>query len=94
MILGRSRSRERRRYSSAVGDIELPRRRADPVRANLQARVQTIISIEANARQYCPEANKAWESRFPGYVPAYPKGCCGPREINGTRPGRSRNLVI
>jgi L-alanine-DL-glutamate epimerase-like enolase superfamily enzyme len=34
--------------------------------ANLQARVPTITSIEANARQYLPQANKAWESRFPG----------------------------
>jgi len=34
--------------------------------ANLQARVSTITSVEANARQYLPQANKAWESRFPG----------------------------
>jgi L-alanine-DL-glutamate epimerase-like enolase superfamily enzyme len=34
--------------------------------ANLQARVPTITSLEANARQYMPQANKAWESRFPG----------------------------
>jgi L-alanine-DL-glutamate epimerase-like enolase superfamily enzyme len=34
--------------------------------ANLQARVPTISSIEANARQYLPQANKAWESRYPG----------------------------
>lgn len=33
---------------------------------NLQARVPTIASVEANARQYLPEANKAWEARFPG----------------------------
>jgi L-alanine-DL-glutamate epimerase-like enolase superfamily enzyme len=33
---------------------------------NLQARVPTITSVEANARQYLPQANKAWESRFPG----------------------------
>jgi L-alanine-DL-glutamate epimerase-like enolase superfamily enzyme len=33
---------------------------------NLQARVSTITSVEANARQYLPQANKAWESRFPG----------------------------
>ena len=32
----------------------------------LQARVPTITSVEANARQYLPQANKAWESRFPG----------------------------
>jgi len=28
--------------------------------------VPTITSVEANARQYLPQANKAWESRFPG----------------------------
>jgi hypothetical protein len=34
--------------------------------ANLKARVPTITSVETNARQYLPQANKAWESRFPG----------------------------
>jgi L-alanine-DL-glutamate epimerase-like enolase superfamily enzyme len=34
--------------------------------ANLQARVPTITSVEANARQYLPQANKAWEPRYPG----------------------------
>jgi L-alanine-DL-glutamate epimerase-like enolase superfamily enzyme len=34
--------------------------------ANLQARVPTITSVEANARQYLPLANKAWEAKFPG----------------------------
>src|SRR6266487_274893 len=34
--------------------------------ANLQARVPTITSVEANARQYLPQANKPWEPRFPG----------------------------
>jgi len=33
---------------------------------NLQARVPTITSVEANARQYLPQANKDWEARFPG----------------------------
>ena len=33
---------------------------------NLQARVPSITSVEANARQYLPQANKAWEARFPG----------------------------
>jgi L-alanine-DL-glutamate epimerase-like enolase superfamily enzyme len=33
---------------------------------NLQARVPTITSVEANARQYLPQANKPWEARFPG----------------------------
>jgi L-alanine-DL-glutamate epimerase-like enolase superfamily enzyme len=34
--------------------------------AGLQARVPGITSIEANARQFLPAANKAWEARFPG----------------------------
>ena len=34
--------------------------------ASLQARVPGISSLEANARQFLPAANKAWESRFPG----------------------------
>jgi L-alanine-DL-glutamate epimerase-like enolase superfamily enzyme len=33
---------------------------------NLQARVPTITSVESNARQYLPQANKVWESRLPG----------------------------
>jgi L-alanine-DL-glutamate epimerase-like enolase superfamily enzyme len=34
--------------------------------AGLQARVPSITSVEANARQFLPQGNKAWESRFPG----------------------------
>jgi L-alanine-DL-glutamate epimerase-like enolase superfamily enzyme len=34
--------------------------------ASLQARVPGIASVEANARQFLPAANKAWEERFPG----------------------------
>jgi hypothetical protein len=34
--------------------------------ASLHAHVPGVISIEANARQYLPAANRAWESRFPG----------------------------
>ncbi len=34
--------------------------------ANLQARVPGIASLEANARQFLPAANKASEARFPG----------------------------
>ena len=34
--------------------------------ASLQARVPSISSVEANARQFLPAANKAWEPRFPG----------------------------
>jgi L-alanine-DL-glutamate epimerase-like enolase superfamily enzyme len=34
--------------------------------AGLQARVPGIASVEANARQFLPAANKDWEARFPG----------------------------
>jgi hypothetical protein len=34
--------------------------------ASLQARVPGITSVEANARQFLPAANKPWEARFPG----------------------------
>jgi L-alanine-DL-glutamate epimerase-like enolase superfamily enzyme len=34
--------------------------------ASLQARVPSISSVEANARQFLPAANRAWETRFPG----------------------------
>jgi L-alanine-DL-glutamate epimerase-like enolase superfamily enzyme len=34
--------------------------------ASLAAHVPGVKAIEANARQYMPAANKAWESRFPG----------------------------
>jgi L-alanine-DL-glutamate epimerase-like enolase superfamily enzyme len=34
--------------------------------ASLQARVPGIASVEANARQFLPAANKPWEARFPG----------------------------
>lgn len=50
--------------------------------ANLQARVPTITSVEANARQYLPQANKAWESRFPGMF-RVTDGMLRTREING-----------
>ena len=50
--------------------------------ANLQARVPTITSVEANARQYLPQANKAWESRFPGMFHVT-DGMVRTQEING-----------
>jgi L-alanine-DL-glutamate epimerase-like enolase superfamily enzyme len=50
--------------------------------ANLQARVPTITSVEANARQYLPQANKAWESRFPGMF-RVTDGLLQTREISG-----------
>jgi L-alanine-DL-glutamate epimerase-like enolase superfamily enzyme len=34
--------------------------------ACFQARVPGLTSVEANARQFLPAANKAWEARFPG----------------------------
>lgn len=34
--------------------------------AGLAAHVPGVAAIEANARQYCPVANKPWEERFPG----------------------------
>jgi L-alanine-DL-glutamate epimerase-like enolase superfamily enzyme len=50
--------------------------------ANLQARVPTITSVEANARQYLPQANKAWESRYPGMF-RVTDGMLQTQEING-----------
>jgi L-alanine-DL-glutamate epimerase-like enolase superfamily enzyme len=49
---------------------------------NLQARVPTITSVEANARQYLPQANKAWESRFPGIF-RVTDGMLRTREVSG-----------
>jgi hypothetical protein len=34
--------------------------------AGLAAHVPGVAAIEANARQYVPAANKAWEAKFPG----------------------------
>jgi hypothetical protein len=34
--------------------------------ASFQARLPGVTSIEANARQFLPAANKAWEPRYPG----------------------------
>ena len=34
--------------------------------AGLAAHIPGVAAIEANARQYCPAANKPWEARFPG----------------------------
>jgi L-alanine-DL-glutamate epimerase-like enolase superfamily enzyme len=34
--------------------------------AGLAAHIPGVAAIEANARQYVPAANKAWEERFPG----------------------------
>jgi L-alanine-DL-glutamate epimerase-like enolase superfamily enzyme len=50
--------------------------------ANLQARVSTITSVEANARQYLPQANRAFEPRFPGMF-RVTDGLLRTGEING-----------
>jgi L-alanine-DL-glutamate epimerase-like enolase superfamily enzyme len=34
--------------------------------AGLAAHIPGVVAIEANAREYVPAANKAWEARFPG----------------------------
>ncbi len=34
--------------------------------AGLAAHIPGVAAIESNARQYCPAANEAWKSRFPG----------------------------
>ena len=34
--------------------------------AALAAHVPGVAAVEANARQYCPAANRPWEERFPG----------------------------
>jgi hypothetical protein len=34
--------------------------------AGFQARIPTITAVEANARQYLPQANAGWEKKFPG----------------------------
>jgi L-alanine-DL-glutamate epimerase-like enolase superfamily enzyme len=49
---------------------------------NLQARVPTITSVEANARQYLPQANRLWESRFPGIF-RVTDGMLRTQEVNG-----------
>jgi L-alanine-DL-glutamate epimerase-like enolase superfamily enzyme len=50
--------------------------------ANFQAHVPGITSIEANARQYLPQANKGWEARFPGIF-RVADGMVRTRELNG-----------
>ena len=34
--------------------------------ASLSARIPGVVAIEGNARQYCPEANRGWEKKYPG----------------------------
>jgi L-alanine-DL-glutamate epimerase-like enolase superfamily enzyme len=47
------------------GDMSCPGRALIQTAA-FQARVPTITAVEANARQYLPQANRGWETRFPG----------------------------
>ncbi len=47
------------------GDMSCPGRALIQTAA-FQARVPTITAIEANARQYLPQANAGWEKKFPG----------------------------
>src|SRR6187402_524104 len=47
------------------GDMSCPGRALIQT-AGLQARVPTITAVEANARQYLPQANQAWEKKFSG----------------------------
>jgi L-alanine-DL-glutamate epimerase-like enolase superfamily enzyme len=55
----------KRKILAAGGDMSCPGAALIQT-ASLQARVPGISSVEANARQFLPAANKAWESRFPG----------------------------
>jgi L-alanine-DL-glutamate epimerase-like enolase superfamily enzyme len=50
--------------------------------ASLPAHVPGVKAIEANARQYMPAANKAWETRFPGMF-RITDGMIGTGELNG-----------
>jgi L-alanine-DL-glutamate epimerase-like enolase superfamily enzyme len=34
--------------------------------AGLAARIPGVAAVEANARQYCPEANRGWDEMYPG----------------------------
>ncbi|HZO83774.1 MAG TPA: enolase C-terminal domain-like protein [Verrucomicrobiae bacterium] len=61
--------------------------------ANLQARVPPITSVEANARQYLPQANKPWESRFPGIF-RVTDGLLRTQEISGPGLGVPENQSI
>jgi L-alanine-DL-glutamate epimerase-like enolase superfamily enzyme len=50
--------------------------------ASLAAHVPGVAAIEANARQYMPAANKAWEARFPGIF-RITDGSMDTSELNG-----------
>ena len=50
--------------------------------ASLAAHVPGVAAIEANARQYMPAANKAWEAKFPGIF-RIKDGTMDTSELNG-----------
>jgi len=56
--------------------------------ASLPAHVPGVRAIEANARQYMPAANKAWEPRFPGMF-RITDGTIHTGELNGPGLGPS-----
>jgi L-alanine-DL-glutamate epimerase-like enolase superfamily enzyme len=56
--------------------------------ASLPAHVPGVKAIEANARQYMPAANKAWEPRFPGMF-RITDGTIHTGELNGPGLGPS-----
>lgn len=56
--------------------------------ASLPAHVPRVSAIEANARQYMPAANKAWESQFPGMF-RITDGTIHTGELNGPGLGPS-----
>lgn len=55
----------RRKIFLGGGDMSCPGR-ALVQTAAFQARVPTITAVEANARQYLPQANAGWEQKCPG----------------------------
>jgi L-alanine-DL-glutamate epimerase-like enolase superfamily enzyme len=63
------------------GDMSCPGRALIQT-ANFQARVPGITSVEANARQFLPQANKGWEPKFPGMFKTA-DGMLKTRELNG-----------
>ena len=55
--------------------------------AGIAAHVPGIAGIEANARQFVPGANRAWEARFPGLF-TIRDGDDGDRPADRPRPRR------
>jgi hypothetical protein len=63
------------------GDMSCPGRALIQTAA-FQSRVPTITAIEANARQYLPQANAGWEKKFPGMF-RVSDGLLQTSELNG-----------